>query len=68
MGKQANSTSNSAWQGGGVFAPFVDVDFFRQVEVDPEAGTIVWPNGVDLCPDGLYSLVMGEPLPMLDRT
>jgi hypothetical protein len=53
---------------GGVFAPFVDVSFFRQVEVDPEAGTIVWPNGVDLCPDVLYSLVMGEPLPMLDRT
>jgi hypothetical protein len=53
---------------GGVFAPFADVDFFRQVEVDAEAGTLVWPNGVDLCPDVLYSLVMGEPLPVLDRT
>ena len=27
--------------------------FFRQVRLDPESGTLVWPNGVDLCPDVL---------------
>lgn len=26
---------------------------FRQVAVDAELGTIVWPNGADLCPDVL---------------
>lgn len=27
--------------------------FFRAVRVDPEAGTIVWPDGTDLDPDVL---------------
>ena len=26
---------------------------FAQVQVDRQAGTIVWPNGADLCPDVL---------------
>ena len=47
---------------GGVFRPLADVDFFRQVQVEPEAGTIVWPNGVDFCPDVLYSLATGQPV------
>ena len=41
---------------GGVFGPLADLEFFRQVQLDSEAGTIVWPNGVDFCPDVLYSL------------
>jgi hypothetical protein len=45
---------------GGVFTPLRDVEFFRQVRVDREAGTIVWPNGVDFCPDVLYSLATGR--------
>jgi len=49
---------------GGVFAPLNDVDFFRQVRVDPEIGTLVWPNEVDLDPDVLYSEATGTPLPM----
>lgn len=46
----------------GVFIPLQDTDFFGLVAVDPEAGTIVWPNGVDICPDVLYSLVTGRPI------
>ena len=47
---------------GGVFTPLEDIDFFRQVWVDPEVGTIVWPNEVDFCLDVLYSLVTGKPI------
>lgn len=40
---------------GPVFAPIRgDRSVFEQVRVDPEAGTIAWPGGVDLCPDVLY--------------
>jgi hypothetical protein len=35
---------------GGVFVPLRDPEYFSQVRVDPEAGTVVWPNGVDLDP------------------
>ena len=31
-----------------------DDEYFRQVRVDPEIGTIVWPNGADLDPDVLH--------------
>jgi hypothetical protein len=27
--------------------PLRDLCYFRRVRVDPEAGTIVWPNGLD---------------------
>lgn len=48
---------------GGVFGPLQDVNFFKQVKVDPEVGTLVWPNEVDFCPDVLYSEATGKPLP-----
>ena len=38
----------------GVFAELHDDAYFRQVRVVPDVGTIVWPNGADLCPDVLY--------------
>jgi hypothetical protein len=50
---------------GGVFAPLQDIDFFKQVKVDPEIDTLVWPNEVDFCPDVLYSEATGTPLPEL---
>ena len=31
-----------------------DEDLFAQVQVDPEIGTITWPNGADLDPDVLH--------------
>lgn len=52
---------------GGVFAPLEDVDVFRQVKVHPEAGTLVWPNGVDFCPDVLYADATGRPIEELAR-
>lgn len=38
-------------------------DLFRRVRLDPESGTLVWPNGVDLCPDVLHHRATGRPLP-----
>jgi hypothetical protein len=49
---------------GGVFEPLQDVRYFARVNVDPEAHTLVWPNGVDLDPDVLYSEATGTPLPV----
>lgn len=34
--------------------PLRDPSVFRQVSVDPELRTIVWPNGFDLDPDVLH--------------
>jgi len=47
---------------GGLFQPLGNVDFFRQVAVDREAGTLIWPNGVDFCPDVLYAEATGKPI------
>jgi hypothetical protein len=49
----------------GVFAPLQDPTVFEAVRVNPELGTICWPNGADLDPDVLYALVRGEPAPDL---
>ena len=38
----------------GVFQPLRKSAFFRRVSVNPDVGTIVWPNGADICPDVLY--------------
>lgn len=51
----------------GVFEPFLDPSFFARVTVDQEAGTIVWPNGVDLDPDVLYARAHGIPVPGMDE-
>jgi hypothetical protein len=44
----------------GVFAPLEDGNYFAQVSVDPDIGTIRWPNGADLDPDVLYAEITGE--------
>jgi len=51
---------------GGVFAPLEEIEFFKQVKVDSESGTIVWPNDVDLDPDVLYSEATGVPIPKVE--
>jgi hypothetical protein len=50
----------------GIFAPLKQRDFFLQVKVEPELGTICWPNGADLDPDVLYSEVSQQPLPLFE--
>lgn len=50
----------------GVFAPLAERDFFLQVRVNPEIGTICWPNDADLDPDVLYSFVTGEKIPRFE--
>lgn len=39
---------------GKVFEPLKTPTTFSEVSVDEVAGTIVWPNGVDLDPDVLH--------------
>jgi hypothetical protein len=39
----------------GVFEPLKNPEYFAQVKVNPELGTIQWPNGADLDPDVLYA-------------
>ena len=39
----------------GVFEPLRDPAYFSRVAVDPEAGTITWPDGLDMAPEPLYS-------------
>ena len=41
----------------GVFEPLKDEGFFRRVEVNPDTGTIEWPNGADLDPVVLYTQI-----------
>lgn len=47
----------------GVFAQLKNVECFRGVQLDPEAETLVWSNGADICPDVLYHLATSAPLP-----
>jgi len=43
----------------GVFEPLKDPNYFNQVRVDPELGSVAWPNGADLDPDVLYGRLTG---------
>lgn len=44
--------SGDLW--GPMAEPLQDPAYFRQVSVDAELGTVVWPNGYDLDPDVLH--------------
>ena len=39
---------------GGVLEPLRDPEYFARVTVDPELGTIAWPDGADMAPEPLY--------------
>ncbi len=40
---------------GPIFGPLRDPKVFRKVRLDPEARTLVWPNGADFDPATLYN-------------
>ena len=52
----------------GVFELLKNPDYFAQVKVNPELGTIQWPNGADLDPDVLYSVLSNTPLDLYTHT
>jgi len=39
---------------GELFGPLRDPGLFRQVRIDEEVGTLVWPNGADFDPATLH--------------
>jgi hypothetical protein len=41
---------------GPIFEALRDPVFFGRVQLDPVAGTVVWPNGADLAPEALRDL------------
>jgi len=47
----------------GVFEPLQDASFFARVDVNPELGTVCWPNDADLDSDVLYAQVTGRAIP-----
>jgi Protein of unknown function (DUF2442) len=58
----AGDADFSAQQWTGVLQPLNDPSYFAQVAVDAEAGTIVWPDGLDLAPEPLYEQARAHPL------
>lgn len=44
-----------------------DPQLFRQVEVDPQIGTITWPGELDLDPDVLYGRYEPDPPVAFER-
>lgn len=37
-----------------IFSKLRDPEIFSHVTIDEVAGTVVWPGGIDLCPDTVY--------------
>jgi hypothetical protein len=46
----------------GVFAPLRDPEYFARVTVDRDAGTICWPDGLDMAPEPLYAEARRHPV------
>jgi hypothetical protein len=40
---------------GNIYGPLRDLATFNQVRLDPDAKTLVWPNGADFDPETLHN-------------
>lgn len=58
----AGDVDFSAEHWTGVLAPLNDPAYFGRVTINPEAGTVVWPDGIDLAPEPLYEQARAHPL------
>ena len=47
----------------GLLTPLKDPAYVALVRVEPEPGTVIWPNGADLDEVVLYCAVLGIPVP-----
>jgi len=47
---------------GYYFSPLKDPDYFNQVSINDELGTLHWPNDAEIDPYILYAKATGEPL------
>lgn len=45
---------------GPVFEPLLDPKVFAQFTLDPVCKTVCWPNGADLAPEAIRSLVPSQ--------
>lgn len=45
----------------GVFAALRSHEQFARLQVEPDLGTICWPNGADVAPETLYEAVRQRP-------
>lgn len=54
---------DKVFTGGPMVKPLQDVAYFRQVRLDPEFGSLSWPNEFDICPAVLYSEATGKKIP-----
>ena len=50
----ATSSTTRTASRGSLLEPLADAAYFALVEVDRDAGTVVWPNGLDLAPEVLH--------------
>lgn len=48
---------------GGVFKKFKDMDFFKNVHINPDTSVLTWADEIDIAPETLYSKATGNPLP-----
>ena len=46
----------------GLCAEIQNPNYFKQVKIDSDLHTIVWPNGYDIDPEVLYSWASGKPI------
>ena len=39
---------------GDLFSALEDIEYFKQLRIELDFGTIVWPNDLDFCPEMLH--------------